>query len=253
MAEILLVLGVVFVLLVILFLLLLYIVKRVNLLMKDSFIDKLTELDFLIEDKEKKLEELNDEVTKKQDDLRELEEKMNTLKNSENKQSKSEDVVLPKYADYEDGNLLSGYKVIKENFNFDAEKIIKSFISKIDKKNNGIYEKLLEIRKYFPYDVIYRISSYQPKEQLVIVLELLNDDEKKYIHDLLSTRKFNIKKFIDNLDERIVKENPEITIYVGDKKSNFNNLDPHIKTIYDEKITEGFKIVYKGIVYDYSI
>ena len=35
---------------------------------------------------------------------------------------------LPKYIDYEDGNLLQNYKIIKERFNYDARKIISKFV-----------------------------------------------------------------------------------------------------------------------------
>ena len=73
MIDILIVIIVVGLLLLIMFLLVYYIVKRVNLLMKDNFIDKLTEFDFLIDNKEKKLEDLNNNILEKESTINELE------------------------------------------------------------------------------------------------------------------------------------------------------------------------------------
>ena len=69
----------------------------------------------------------------------------------------------------------------------------------------------------------------------------------------LNVRKFNITNFINKLDILILKNDPSILIYTGNEKDNFNEINENITTIYDKKITEGFKIVYKGVVYDYSI
>lgn len=219
--------------------------------MKDNFIDKLTEFDFLIDNKEKKLEDLNNNILEKENTINELEKSAEN--NSYQNTTDSEDVVLPKYADFEDGNLLSGYKVIKENFNFDVKKIINDFIKNNIKDNDTNFELYKKIKSYFLYDVIYRIATYSPEEQSIIVSELLQEDERECIKDLLDTKRFNINKFIDKLDNLIMKTDPEIKILVGDKNSNYDYIDTNIKTIYDENITEGFKIIYQGIVYDYSI
>ena len=49
--------------------------------------------------------------------------------------------------------------------------------------------------------------------------------------------------------EKIAK----LYIYVSDKNLKFNDLHKNIETIFDEKMTEGFKVEYKGKIYDYSI
>ena len=64
---------------------------------------------------------------------------------------------------------------------------------------------------------------------------------------------FNIVNFVSKIDALISDTDPKIYIYVGDQRFNFNKLNPNIETIYDTKITEGFRIEYKGKIYDYSI
>ena len=40
---------------------------------------------------------------------------------------------------------------------------------------------------------------------------------------------------------------------MGDKSKSYNDIDEYVETVYSDKITEGFKIEYKGVVFDYSI
>ena len=240
------------VLLILLFLLLFYITKRVNLLMKEVFVDKLKEFDFLIDDKEKKLSELNNEITSKSDKIENLEKEINKL-NEFNVKSESSDVVMPKITDLEDGNLLEDYKKIKNNFNFNAEDIIKKLIS--SNKNNSLeeFKEMKKIKEKFTFDVIYEISTYQSNEQLTIVKELLNENEIKLINGLLDDKKFDVKKFLTKLDKKITLYDPIIKVYVGNKSVNYDYIDSNVKTIFSEEITEGFKLEYKGVIYDYSI
>jgi hypothetical protein len=95
--------------------------------------------------------------------------------------------------------------------------------------------------------------TYQSHEQKLIINELLSDIEKEVLSNLIHKKKFNVVKFLDELDSLILKSDPQIKIYIGNENENFNYLNKNITTIYDENITEGFKIVYKGIIYDYSI
>lgn len=239
-------------LLIIIFFLLFYIVKRTNLLMKDNFVDKLKDFDFLIDDKEKKLSELNADIADKQAFMKELEEKIEKIKMTR-ETNKSDDVVLPKYADYEDGNLLSGYKIIKKHFQFDMASIIEKFVKENSDTLSKDYQMYQEIRNYFQYDIIYRLSTYQPDEQYEIVSELLSEEEKNLISNILVKKGFNIKKFISKLDGIILKSNPTIDVLVGDDSLNYDYIDSRIHTRFDDSITEGFKIIYKGVIYDYSI
>ena len=231
-----------------------YVIKRVNLLTKDIFIDKLSQLDFLLEDKEKKLDELNKKISDNKSDLLVLEQKIEEYKNNNYASVKNSDVVLPRYTDFEDNDLLSNYKIIKEKFNFNLEAALQTFINDKSLTDDSVKYKLCKrIRNYFSYDVVYKLETYQKNEQFLIVSGLLNDEEKNIL-DLDSIKeRFNLKAFLSKLDDLLVKTNPEIVVVIGDKRKNYDKINSRIKTVYDEKIIEGFKIYYKGIVYDYSI
>lgn len=254
MNEIILAIIVVLILLIVLACLFLFTVKRVNVLVKKIFVDKLQEYDFLIDDKEKKIEELNGNIEIKKNEEKELEDLINKLKiEAEDFKKEEVDVVMPKGADYEDGNLLENYKKIKEGFNFDYEEKIKKFLESEVTKDDGKFNVYLNIKNYFSHKTVYKISTYGSNEQRIIVNGLLTEDEKILVKDLLDTSKFNIVKFINKIDDLIKNSDPKIYIYVSDKNMKFNDLDSNIETVFDEKLTEGFKVEYKGKVYDYSI
>lgn len=254
MNEIILAIIVVLILLIVLACLFLFTVKRVNVLVKKIFVDKLQEYDFLIDDKEKKIEELNGNIEIKKNEEKELEDLINKLKiEAEDFKKEEVDVVMPKGADYEDGNLLENYKKIKEGFNFDYEEKIKKFLESEVTKDDGKFNVYLNIKNYFSHKTVYKISTYGSNEQRIIVNGLLTEDEKKLVKDLLDTSKFNIVKFINKIEDLIKNNDPKIYIYVSDKNMKFNDLDSNIETVFDEKLTEGFKVEYKGKVYDYSI
>lgn len=254
MNEIILAIGVVLVLLSLLVMILVFTVNRVNVLMKKTFVDRLQEYDYLIDDKEKKIDMLDKSIDRKTKSYAKLEQEVEELEKSlENvEEVKKEHVVLSTDADFEDGNILSGYKKIKDGFSFDVETKIKEFLGMVaeDVKHYDLY---CNVKNYFSHNSIYTLMTYQPSEQKLIVNELLTDEEKEVLKDLLNKRKFNIVKFLDELDVLILKANPEIKIYIGNTNNNYDYLDKNITTIYDENITEGFKIIYKGVIYDYSI
>ena len=254
MNEMILAVIVVLILLLILASLFLFTVKRVNILVKKIFVDKLQEYDFLIDDKEKKVEELNKNIETKKNEEKELENLINKLKlEKEDFKQEETEVVMPNGADYEDGNLLESYKKIKEGFNFNYEDKINEFLKSEVVEEDNKYNIYVNIRNYFSHKNIYKISTYNSNEQKIIVEGLLNDDEKQLLKDLFVKSKFNIVKFINRLDELIKKSDPKIYIYVANKNMNFDKLNSNIETIYDEKMTEGFKVEYKGKIYDYSI
>lgn len=256
MSDILLVIISISIILLILSFLLYYVIKRVNVLSRNIFLNKIEEFDFLIGDKERKIDELNKIISNKKNTVIEIENKISEYKSVPEKKVADTDVVLPKYVDFENNAILSNYKKIKDNFNFNTSEMIELFLK--DKKNLGdkdayYYNTCLKIRNIFTYDIIYKLSTFQRNEQLVIISELLNSDEKKIFNKFLIKDKFDVKVFIRILDDLIIKTNPEIKVYVGNKNENYNSIDSRINTIYDKNITEGFKIIYRGIVYDYSI
>lgn len=252
MSELVIIIIVITFLSLVLTFLLTFIVKKTNSLVKSIYVDRMSEFDFLLGDKEKKVSELNDDIRKKQKLITQLEEK--TKEYDDYDGEKKDEVIMPRFIGFEDTSTFNSYKVIKEKFNYDPTDVIKTFILKNSNSNDSDdYRVLTEIRSYFTFDVIYKIGLYLKEEQYEIVTSLLNNNELSRVKGCLNKNKFDLKKFIEELDNLIIKFDPKIRVLVGNKNSNYDYLDKNIITTYDSKITEGFKIVYKGVIYDYSI
>ena len=117
MGEILLAIGVVLILLSLLVIIFTFTVKRVNVLMKKTFVDKLQEYDYLIDDKEKKIDMLDRSIDRKTKSFAKLEQEVEELEKSlQNvEEAKKEQVILQTEADFEDGNILSVTKKLKKD------------------------------------------------------------------------------------------------------------------------------------------
>jgi hypothetical protein len=46
---------------------------------------------------------------------------------------------------------------------------------------------------------------------------------------------------------------PTIYVIVGGEDENYDKLDDRIKTIFDDRVYKGIKIIYKNKLYDYSL
>ena len=84
--------------------------------------------------------------------------------------------------------------------------------------------------------------------------EFLTKDEYsiyQLFKDLNGT--FLVEDFIDYLDRLVELNNPNITVYVSNKKENYDYLSKYIKTVVSDDIYSGIKIVYRDKVYDFSL
>ena len=86
------------------------------------------------------------------------------------------------------------------------------------------------------------------------IKEMLNDKEYK-VYELYKevNPTGGIDGFIDYLNELMDLNNPNVYVYVGDKNLNYDYLSKYVKTIYSEDIYKGIKIMYRGLIYDYSL
>lgn len=224
-------------------------VKRIDYNTKKYFVDKLQDYDYLIDEKKKILDELNEKIEENKkilsNEIIEQKQPINIEKNEYHKSTK-----LPKY---QDEDLFKNYKNIKDKFSFDKEEIIKKFIKDISVCQSDDYDILVNIRKKFTSDKIYEIIKLRIKDQVDKVNEILTKKELDCVQKIINTEKFKISDFITKLDTLIEKNDPVIYIYTGEEEDNFNYISPKIKTKYDENINEGIKISYKGVLHDYSL
>lgn len=225
-------------------------VKRIDINTKKFFIDKLQDYDYLIDDKQKILDELNEEIIKKKEILENEFKDKNKTVNVKDESVYYGVTSIPKYMDEE---LFQKYKNIRDKFSFDKNEIILDFINNNVQKDTNDYEILFNIRKKFTSNIIYEIIRLQPKQQKEYISEMLSELENKILKKHLKIENIRINAFIIELDTILEKNDPIVYVYTGEKNKNYDHISPIIKTKYDKTINEGLKINYKGNLYDYSL
>lgn len=222
-------------------------VKTIDDKSKSYFVDKLKEYDYLIDEKEKRLSELESELEKRKNGLKD-----NIVESSKpNYDFDSSIIDLLTETSYLDKNIFAINKKIEEKFIINYEDLIKDFLSNI--KDDNKYDFCLNLREKFTPDEIYKIEIMLPDDREEYLKEFLSKEEYKVYEIFVASNKFNMEDFIDYLNRLIELNNPTVTILVPSKNINFDYIDKKINTKVSENIYRGIKILYRNKVYDFSL
>ncbi len=238
---------VIILLIVLMFITLRNTVEKINNQTRAYFVDKLQEYDDLIDVKEAKLKDINDQIKNK--NINKTERDNN---NKDDYEFDSNIIDLFNSTDYQDKNIFELNRKINEKFVINYDKLVKDFVSYTNSNNK--YDFCLNLRNRFNSDKIYELKLLLP-DQLDNYLQTFLTEEEYAIY--LAYRKItdsnSIEGFINYLDELAVLNNPHINIYVGNKNENYDYLSKYIKTKVVKDIYKGIKIVYKNKIYDFSL
>ena len=265
------------IMLVFIFILFKNIIKRMDENAKKYFVNKMQDYDYILEEKQAKLEEIKTEIDEmqaanrnilKNDDEYELEEyaqkgrkeKKNedTIENDEpiRKVAKEEIKYNLNVPNYRETQFFNNYKEVRKVFTVNNEKIIKEFIA--DHKNlkeEKEYKSLAKIRKKFDEETIYGCLTLSSQDQVKVLKETLTATEKKTVNfDVLSQNKnFSVEDIVKYMDKRMEQIDPTVIIYTNVLDKKYEDLDSNIVTKQYNNMSEGIIIKYRNKIYDYSI
>ena len=223
-------------------------VRIVNSQTKSYFVNKLQGYDDLIEDKENKLQLLDEEIKNKEKGIKEeKQERANSVYAFD-----TNVIDLLNGAKYQNENIFELNKKIDENFVVNYEELIRDFLSLCDDSKD--YEFCLNLRKKFDSKTIYNLKILLKDEYEKAIKNLLDNKEYKvYEAFKIMNTENTVDNFIDYLDQLIDLNNPKIKVLVGNKNENYDYLNEKIETIVSDKIYRGIKIIYRAKVYDFSL
>lgn len=224
-------------------------VKKINTQTKLYFVDKLQEYDYLINQKEEKLNLINQEIREKEE-LR--------VPDSVDAKKKTYEfdyqiIDLLNKTKYQDKNIFEINKSIDEKFNIDYIGLLKSFLDKV--VDDETYQFCVNFRNKFTSDVVYQLKIMDLDKQSEYLREFL-DESEYYIYELYLSRALkdsSVDGFLDYLNELMDLNSPNVLVYVGSKAINYDHLSKYIKTIYSKDIYKGLRIIYRKRIYDYSL
>lgn len=224
-------------------------VKKINSQTKLYFVDKLQEYDYLIDQKEEKLNQINKEIREKE--LKDASDNVSTKKKTY--EFDYQIIDLLNKTQYQDKNIFELTKKIDEKFQIDYVALLKSFLGQIS--DDGTYQFCIDFRRKFTSDLVYQLKVMNLEEQKKYLEEVL--DKKEYliykIYLALDEKNASVDGFMDYLNELIDLNSPNVEVYVGSKSENYDYLSKYIKTIYSKDIYKGIRIIYRKRIYDYSL
>ena len=228
------------------------IVERINKVSKEYYLDKVQVFDSLINEKEKKLNELNGEIEKKNKAVEEEKSEKEVVVAEKNVSSEYD--LNIKKIDYQDETILQQMKAVEKKFSFDEEALIKEFIRKKVKSCDFTkYNELKKIKAKLSSEFCYELSTKSAKEQESYLRELFEGHPEIVDKYREKNKKVNIISFRPYLDKLVLEEDPFVYVYVSDEKKNYDYLSDNIVTIHDNKIYRGVMIKYKNKMYDFCI
>ena len=224
-------------------------VRIVNSQTKSYFVNKLQGYDDLIQVKENRLNEIEEQI---RDNEKRINEEETKKTNSGVYAFDTNVIDLFNDAKYQDKNIWKLNKEIDENFVVNYEELIKDFLTLCN--DNKDYDFCVKLRGKFSSDTIYKIKSmvYEDREEYLSKL-LDNKEYKVYEAFKLMGTDSSIENFVDYLDQLVDLNSPKVTILVGKKDENYDYLSNCIETVYSDKIYRGIKIIYRKKIYDFSL
>lgn len=250
-------------------------VKRINDNAKKYFVDKMQDYNYIIEEKEKELENLRKQIEEAKSSIKTtnvvnqqnydlIEQKIESKKveDIENyiQRHKTEEPVNYNFSapKYRESAFFSNYKFLNNKFTVNNIETINKFIedNNVNQKIDSKYKALKELRMQFSEDIIYQFLTLSNSEQYKLIEEVIDNKQKTIIdftNQFTDSNRFSITQFIEHIDNLLEGYDPNIYIYVGIQDLNYDYINKNIKTLFYKNMSQGIIIKYKGKIYDYSI
>ncbi len=214
--------------------------------------DELSAFDVLIDEKEKKLDELKNEIDVKQQKISQIRipEKIHITDNG-NLSSKT---LLISDKNYIGKEFLSNYEILRKSFDFNIKDVIGEVENEINNNEFSKSEKALEnIYDSLTIDTVFSLSVLPYETQYEIITESFGENEKKYLNDYMkSHHEFDIAKFYSYIKNQYYRIDSKIYVKTNKKYENVSH-DDNIVMSENSNICDGMQIYYRNKLYDYSI
>ena len=265
------------IMLVFIFILFKNIIKRMDENAKKYFVNKMQDYDYILEEKQAKLEEIKEEINEieeahkniigNDEEYLDLDKGRRKEKKEDTKELTEEDMPVRKIKneniqynlnvpDYRETQFFNNYKEVRKVFTVNNEKIIKEFIADHkNQKEEKEYKSLAKIRNKFDEETIYGCLTLSSKDQISVLKEALTATEKKVVNfeELTSNPRFTVEDLVKYIDKRMEQIDPTICIYTNVLDKKYNEIDSNIVTKEYSNMSEGIIIKYRNKIYDYSI
>ncbi len=250
MSEIILVIALLVIAIAVVFMVLAVYSREAERNLKSNVSDRILIYDDLIEEKQARLESIQNRVDTLERRLRELEEgeDAHTVATGQ--------MFFTRTTGYCSPDLKMDYRNMREHFSFDRRGLVKDFLASYvvpDTKHE--YEVIDDLYKSLSGDLCYRLLAFDSSEQFEALNDSLDEDGRKLLAAYVEERgRFDTAdRFVYWLECRRDRLDPSVIVRTAEKDDDFSDLSPLVKTIYDKGLCEGIQIIAGRQLYDFGI
>ena len=249
-SEIILVIALLVVAAAIIFMILAVYSREAEKNLKSNVSDRIMIYDDLIEEKQARLEAVQNRVDTLEKRLRELEEaeELRTVPTGQ--------MFFTRTTGYCSPDLKKDYRNMREHFSFDRRSLVKDFLASYkvpDTKHE--FEVIEDLYNMLSGDLCYRLLAFDSDEQFEVLNDSLDEEGKKLLDAYIEEKGGfdTTDRFVYWLACRKDRLDPSVVVRTPEKDDDFSDLSPLIKTVYDSGLCEGVQIVAGRQLYDYGI
>ncbi|MCR5145491.1 MAG: hypothetical protein K6B67_09385 [Lachnospiraceae bacterium] len=166
------------------------------------------------------------------------------------------DTFIP-IAHYIDNGFFSDYKYAKKLLDLNKEEIIRTVMENNpytgDLKRYQIAESLLNLLNP---QAMYDMVTLPGADQMQVFFQGLQGDDMSMFLEYLKTMKpneeFQILEFHKWLRKVSEQEDPYLHVYMAELE-DYSYVSEYVECFVDDNVCEGIRIVYQGLLFDYSI
>lgn len=162
---------------------------------------------------------------------------------------------LPDSVRYKNQEFREDYLAVQRMEALDAEAALQSVMNIQTRDTSGtgaVFSGLLEL---LDYDTAFRLSSRGAEEQEAILREAFNPQQERVLDAYMNSvsAPFSVIDFYGYLEEKAQQYDENFYIHRAEGVREPVAYRDNVKTVNDETVTAGVKIVYQNKLYDYSI
>jgi len=250
MSEIILVIAILVIAIAVVFMVLAIYSREAERNLKSNVSDRILIYDDLIEEKQARLESVQNRVETLEKRLRELEE------SEDSRTVATGQMFFTRTTGYCSPDLKRDYRNMREHFSFDRRGLVKDFMaSYVVPDVSAEYSTIDELCNALSGDLCYRLLAFDSSEQFEALNDSLDDAGKKLLATYSEERGGfdTTDRFVYWLACRKDRLDPSIVVRTAEKDDDFSDISPLIKTVYDKGLCEGIQIIAGRRLYDFGI
>jgi hypothetical protein len=211
----------------------------------------------------------DDLISKKQEQLQMLQDEIAAVQVAQTKQTavsfaqheQAPDYLEIKQGLYTDNGFANEYRVIRDNFQIDAEACVQHSLTQLAAESSTASSveaararSAQSILDDLTLDSAYELSTLSSEAQLAILDEMLAPAQLELMRLYQnSVDEFQSYRFLFWLKDYVFAHGDTVVVFTGNAGEDFAYVDDRIVTQRDDSICEGIYLLSKGRKFDYSI